>query len=111
MPENRFAKNGLACMAFALTLWSGNALADAIDGDWCSESGRRIAISGPSVTTPKGVRMEGAYSRHNFAFTMPGIEIDAGSPVDMVLQGESRVRVKIGASEPQIWRRCPAGIS
>ena len=87
------------------------AHADAIDGAWCSDGGRRIAIEGPAVTTPKGVRMQGAYTRHTFAFTMPGEEVDAGAPVEMVLQGEHRVRVKIGAGEVQVWMRCPPGIS
>lgn len=87
------------------------AQADAIDGAWCSDNGRRIAIEGSSVTTPKGVRMQGAYTRHTFAFTMPGEEVDAGASVDMVLQGEYRVRVRIGAGEVQVWQRCPPGIS
>ena len=104
---------GLSLLAAGALLSGANiAHADAIDGDWCSETGgRRIAIEGPSVTTPKGVRMQGNYSRHAFAFTMPPVEIDAGAPVEMRLQGESRVRVSIGGGEPQIWRRCPAGIS
>lgn len=97
---------GLALLAGMTT-----AHADAIDGAWCSDGGRRIAIEGPSVTTPKGVRMQGAYTRHTFAFTMPGEEVDAGAPVDMVLQGEHRVRVKIGAGDVQVWTRCPPGIS
>lgn len=105
------ATGRLALAAATLLAGSGLARADAIDGDWCSENGRRIAIAGPSVTTPKGVRMQGAYTRHAFAFTMPEAEADAGSPVDMVLQGETRVRVTIGATAPQIWRRCQPGIS
>lgn len=90
---------------------SGLAHADAIDGNWCSESGRRITIEGPSVTTPAGVQMQGAYGRHSFAFTMPAAESDAGAAVAMQLQGETRVQVIIGTAAPQIWRRCPPGIS
>ncbi|MCX7325549.1 MAG: hypothetical protein NTZ14_14195 [Hyphomicrobiales bacterium] len=92
-------------------LGGGVARADSIDGHWCSDSGRRIIIEGPAVTTPAGVRMQGDYSRHGFAFTMPGNEADAGSAVDMVLQGEQRVSVRIGPSAAQIWRRCAAGVS
>lgn len=89
----------------------GLARADAIDGDWCADNGRRIAIAGPSGTTPKGLRVQGQYTRHTFAFTMPEAETDAGAPVDMVLQGETRVRITIGLAAPQIWRRCQPGIS
>lgn len=87
------------------------AHADAIDGAWCSETGRRFAIEGPSVTTTKGLRLSGNYTRHTFNFTLPPEEADAGSPVDMVLQGETQVRVTIGSASAQIWRRCPPGTS
>lgn len=87
------------------------ARADAIDGNWCSESGHRIAIEGPTGTWGKGIRIEGQYTRHSYAFTIPPAEADAGSAVDMVLQGETRVSVKIGSRDAQIWRRCPANIS
>lgn len=90
---------------------SGVALADAIDGNWCSEAGRRITIEGPSVTTPAGVQMRGDYTRHSFGFIMPAPESDAGAVVAMQLQGETRVQVVIGTGAPQVWRRCPPGIS
>lgn len=103
---------GPSAAALALLIITASpACADAIDGDWCSEEGRRISIQGPSVTTPAGVRMQGQYSRHSFAFTMPAAEADAGAQVDMALQGETRVSVRIGAAEARIWRRCPPGIS
>lgn len=87
------------------------AFADAIDGAWCSDKGQRYAIEGPSVTTTRGSKLTGAYTRHTFAFTLPAGEENAGAPVDMVLQGEMRVRVRIGSGEPQMWHRCPPGIS
>lgn len=105
------AAGRLALAGTALLAGIGLAQADSIDGDWCSDNGRRIAIAGASVTTPKGVWMQGNYTRHAFDFTMPEAETDAGSPVDMVLQGETRVRVTIGSTPPQIWRRCQPGIS
>ncbi len=98
--------------AAAVTVGAMNpALADAIDGAWCSGHGLRFAIEGPSVTTTKGLTVSGAYTRHRFSFTMPAGEADAGAPVDMVLQDETQVRVTIGSASPQIWRRCPPGIS
>ncbi|SFI05628.1 hypothetical protein SAMN05216304_101635 [Bosea sp. OK403] len=87
------------------------AYADAIDGAWCSENGRRFTIEGSAVTTTKGLRLSGNYTRHTFNFTLPPEEADAGSPVDMVLQGETQVRVTIGSAAAQTWRRCTPGIS
>ncbi|WNJ93507.1 hypothetical protein [Bosea sp. 685] len=57
------------------------AHADAIDGAWCSENGRRFTIEGPAVTTTKGLRLSGNYTRHTFNVTLPPEEADAGSPV------------------------------
>ncbi len=88
-----------------------SAHADAIDGAWCSGAGERLVIEGPSVTTTRGVRLTGSYTRHSFAFVLPAEEAQAGAPVDMVLQGEMQVRVTIGATAAQTWRRCPPGIS
>lgn len=90
---------------------TGSARADAIDGAWCSENGQRLAIDGPSVTTTRGLKLSGDYTRHSFSFILPQNEQDAGSPVEMVLQGETRVRVTIGKSAAQIWHRCPPGTS
>jgi hypothetical protein len=89
----------------------GVARADSIDGHWCSNSGRRLIIEGPAVTTPGGARMQGMSSCHSFASTMPANVADAGSPVDIVLQGEPRVSGRIGPSAVQSWRRCAEGIS
>ncbi|MGO4671839.1 hypothetical protein AB4Z40_02985 [Bosea sp. 2YAB26] len=98
--------------AAAVTVGAVNpARADAIDGAWCSGHGQRFAIEGPSVTTTKGLTLSGTYTRHRFSFTLPPGEADAGAPVDMVLQGETQVRVTIGSAGAEIWRRCPAGIS
>jgi len=106
-------KNRLALMPTVLALCAlpQFARADAIDGEWCSEKGRRINIAGSSYALSGGAKAEGAYTRHSFAFAMPAGEPDAGKPVDMVLQGEARIRVRIGESEPEVWRRCPPGIS
>lgn len=109
MRSKRFVFAG----AVALLMFGGTGpvYADAIDGAWCSENGRRFAIEGPSVTTTNGVRLQGSYSRHAFSFTLPPEEADAGSAVDMALLGETQVRVTIGSAGAQTWRRCPPGIS
>lgn len=100
-----------AMVIVTLLAATGAARADSIDGDWCSEKGRRISIDGPAYSLSGAAKAQGHYTRHAFAFLMPSGEPDAGAAVDMVLQGETRVRVKIGETEPQIWRRCPPGIS
>ncbi len=111
-PIRRAPSTVTASLAGAVLLAAANpARADAIDGSWCSETGRRIAIEGSAGMLGKGIRIEGQYTRHSYAFTMPPAEADAGAAVEMVLQGETRVRIRIGALEPQIWRRCPADIS
>jgi len=107
--KNQLLNVGLVLSS--LLMGAPMALADAIDGQWCSPSGRRIAIDGPAGVAPKGTRFTGQYSRHGFDFTMPNGEEDAGSPVYMQLQGERRVRVHIGLNEQQTWQRCPPDIS
>lgn len=96
----------------ALTLFAGMpAQADAIVGAWCSEKGRRFAIEDSSVTTTRGTRLSGTYTRHTFNFSLPAEEADAGAAVDMLLQGETQVRLTIGAAGVKPWRQCPPGIS
>lgn len=96
----------VAAAAFASC--AAPAFADAIDGHWCSPEGRHIFISGPSVTTPTGVQMQGAYNRHFFSYVAPAAEPEAGATVNMRLAGETRVYVQVAgaAGEPQVWRRC-----
>lgn len=87
------------------------AHADAIDGLWCSQDGRRIVIEGSNVTTPGGRTITGQYGRHDFAFTVPAGEPRAGEPVAMRLRGEYRVMVTIGTGSTEEWNRCRPGIS
>ena len=92
---------------------AGPALADAIDGEWCSDDGRHLSIQGLTIVTPGGKRMEGAYTRHSFEYTVPSPEPDAGRQTTMRLLGETRMQVRVGAPEsaPMVWRRCPGTIS
>jgi hypothetical protein len=87
---------------------TGPAFADAIDGDWCSDDGRHMTITGSSIVTPGGTRMQGAYTRHSFAYTVPANEPDAGQEVTMRLLSEMAVQVRSGpADRPSlIWHRC-----
>lgn len=89
------------------------ALADAIDGDWCSPNGaRHLTIDGPRMMTPGGARIEGSYTRHTFDYVAPAREVEAGKRVEMRLMGETAVQFRPdGESQAQIWRRCARPVS
>lgn len=89
----------------------GVARADAIDGHWCHEGGRRFEINGPMIVTPGGSRIEGQYDRHYFSYVVPANEPSGGSTVDMALMGEMMVRLKPANAPEETWRRCGPPIS
>ena len=94
-------------LALVLTLPAGAALADRIDGEWCSPDGlRHVRINGPQIETPGGQNSTGDYERHAFTFTIPEGESDAGTVVQMHLLGETAVRVWFGLDDPVVWGRC-----
>jgi len=95
----------------AATLFSGTALADAIDGDWCYSDGKRLSISGPDIVTPGGLQTKGNYDRHHFSYVVPATEPGAGSTVTMVLLSEIMMRLKPPEGDEQTWRRCGKPIS
>jgi hypothetical protein len=88
------------------------AHADAIDGDWCHDDGRRFSIHGPTIVTP-GATLQGDYTRHSFQYTVPPSEAGGGQPVSMILRSETRVDVRVGSSNEtfQVWHRCTATTS
>jgi hypothetical protein len=102
----------LACLAAA------PALADAIDGDWCSREGRMISIRGSEIVTPGGTRMRGDYDRHHFHYVVPASEPGAGMGVYMSMRGDLLVHLRMGADAAaaaaapvQEWRRCAPATS
>ncbi|HLW89672.1 MAG TPA: hypothetical protein VKS78_00030 [Roseiarcus sp.] len=89
--------------------WTSPAHADVIDGNWCSDDGRRFSINGPAIITAEGVKTEGNYSRHAFSYTIPESEPSAGQQVFMILLNERTVRLRVGAdpaTPTEIWKRC-----
>lgn len=92
----------------AIICCAGPALADVIDGDWCGDDGRHLSIMGPAIVTPGGTRMQGSYTRHSFAYTIPAGESDSGQDVRMRLLNEMTIQIQFGpANRPaQIWHRC-----
>ena len=90
-----------------LAVGSSPAIADAIDGDWCSDDGsRHFSIAGPGITTPEGTQATGSYSRHAFSYVVPTGEPGAGDEIHMQLLNEQQVRVFVNGEAPEIWHRC-----
>ena len=83
------------------------ARADAIDGDWCSDDGRRLTINGPDIVTPAGRQLKGDYDRHHFSYAEPG----DGGTISMVLVNDIRMRLKPSSGDEQLWRRCGKPVS
>jgi hypothetical protein len=102
------AAGGLLLLATA-----GGALADAIDGDWCRDDGKRMSIQGPDMVTPGGRRIKGDYSRHAFNYVVPPGEAGAGEPVAIVLLSEYLAHARQGAATAPVqeWKRCQPGVS
>ena len=86
------------------------AIADAIDGEWCSSAGKSLMITGPAIRTPAGIQTKGRYSRHAFAYEPPKDDPEYGQFVVMELLNEDLMRlarVKDGVASPaEEWRRC-----
>ncbi len=89
----------------------GAARADAIDGHWCHEDGRRFEIAGPTIVTPGRNRIQGQYGRHYFSYTVPASEPGGGTTINMTLMGEMMVNLKPGNAPEETWRRCGPPIS
>jgi hypothetical protein len=100
-----------AIAATATLLATAPAWADAIDGAWCHQDGRRMVISGPSIVTPAGTRTQGDYGRHDFTYVVPAGDPGAGSTIHMLLLGELHVRVQEGDAAAVVWDRCGPSIS
>jgi hypothetical protein len=97
----------ILCSILAAGAFSGTALADAIDGDWCN-SGRQFTIRGPEIVTPAGSAIRGNYDRHAFAYVVPENEPEAGAEIYMQLLNEETLRLMVGSwnADGEVWRRC-----
>ena len=100
-------------IAAAFLALASPALADAIDGDWCNATGKRMSIRGPDILTPGGTKMKGDYTRHFFAYVIPPGEAGAGKKVAITLLSEYLAHAREGGADAPIveWRRCQPGIS
>jgi hypothetical protein len=96
--------------AASLAALATRARADAIDGDWCFDDGRRFSIHGPAITTPGGTATAGNYGRHSFHYVVPKGEESAGNAVEMLLLNENTVQLE-ASGQTEIWLRCKPEIS
>jgi len=103
----RVLMQGVAAGLAGFLVLASPARADSIDGNWCDTKGKTMSIAGSTIVTPGGTRMDGQYSRHNFAYTVPDRESGAGTPVTMSLVTENTIRLQAGTSgAPETWHRC-----
>jgi hypothetical protein len=103
----------LILVAAAMLLQTGISRADAIDGDWCSTDGLRMAIRGEKITIPSGKQIEGNYSRHAFDYVIPAGENGSGDVVSIILRSEYLALSRQGPVEApfRAWHRCKESIS
>jgi hypothetical protein len=99
--------------ALLLLAMPGGARADAIDGNWCRDDGKRMEIRGPDIVTPGGHHIKGDYSRHAFNYVVPSEEAGAGETVAIVLLSEDLAHARQGAAAAPVqeWKRCQPGVS
>lgn len=99
--------------AVFMAMLSSPASADAIDGNWCHNDGRRFSIRGTEIVTPGGKAMEGNYSRHWFSYVVPPPEPGTGQTIYMTLLNENTVHLQLGevSTPPETWIRCTPSIS
>ncbi len=96
----------------ALCLSSGAALADRIDGDWCSPANATMTIDGSQVVVPSGKAITGQYNRHHFDYVVPEGDDAAGAHVHADLIDEEEMIVTVtppsatAPGAPVLWKRC-----
>jgi len=102
----------LLAIAVSAVLFSTEALADQIDGNWCRGL-RHLYIDGPSIVTPGGTRMTGEYDRHGFRYVVPSGEAGAGDTVVMWQVHDELTQMTVSSKLDQVedWTRCQQKIS
>lgn len=112
MRESGSVKYSVAALTLAAACLAAPppALADAIDGAWCSPDGKHLKIAGRKITTPGGVLLDGDYSRHAFSWVAPAAEPGGGDTIYMQLMNQTTALVRQGTpvAQPITWKRCEA---
>ncbi|MDD9922720.1 MAG: hypothetical protein OXQ92_10650 [Boseongicola sp.] len=106
----------VSCLA--LVLGTNVAVADSVNGLWCSGDGRQFEISFEEVTLDSGEVVFGDYDRHHFLFTMPSHSRLGDTTVELVMGMKDRAIVRyISQSgielhhEMETWARCELQLS
>lgn len=110
----RFYAFALVFLGFGIS----PAMADSLDGNWCSQDGRRLLIEGGMIITPGGTEMQGDYQRHTFSYIVPENDSGAGSFVFLQQWSDEMMKVFVGADEVsarqgegEVWNRCAPATS
>ena len=88
------------------------AVADQIDGTWCSPSGDSMTIEGARIVTPSGNVVTGRYNRHHVDYEVPQGETDTGNRVSADQLNDEQIRVIVIGEDPaanapsEIWTKC-----
>ena len=102
------------CVLIAVVLLATTtiAVADQIDGTWCSPSGDSMTIEGSRIVTPGGHVATGRYNRHHVDYEVPEGETNAGHRVNADQLNDEEIRVVVIGKEPsandpgKIWTKC-----
>lgn len=100
--------NRFLMMSLFTVFWVMPAIADQIDGEWCSGDGRRLSINGPSIEIPSGKQITGIYSRHGFTYTGPEGDPEMGQIIRMT-QNSDELMLLYRSTAPdnaEHWQRC-----
>ena len=95
-------------VSFITIFWITSAAADQIDGEWCSEDGKRLVINGPNIEIPSGKRIVGNYTRHGFTYSGPQGDPEAGQTIRMAQQSDEHMKLyrSTAPDKAEDWRRC-----
>ena len=92
------------------TLATTPALADSIDGSWCSKDGKHLSINGSEIILPNGVKTKGAYGRHEFLYNALPSDADPDVQFFLKLRSEDSMNSYVlknhQRSDPLSWERC-----
>ena len=102
-----------AMLGLFLSVAAGTpALADKIDGTWCSPVGETMQIQGTRIVTPGGAVVVGRYDRHKVDYEIPAGERYAGGRIYAEQLNNQRIRVtvikkvQLEPGQHDDWTRC-----
>ena len=106
------ARTAAGLVIAGLFLTTQPALADKIDGNWCSAKGKSISVDGSNVVTPGGRSIVANYTRHHVDFIIPEGEAGAGDTFSADQLNHEEISVSIipqsgtDKGQAEIWTVC-----